>query len=517
MGPAASRCRISSRRGLASVLQDVGLEDRDLVHGQSIDTCASAHQCPESRAALRAITVFGTGSGQSAPDGATDVAEGGRRRGPRDPRQPDRWPCPRLHRRVTVMVTGPPPARSGRERDRVQQQIEVATMTTQSVGDTERRFAAHEHRDLALGLAYIAETVERSRAFSSTGALGPTPPHVGLARERTPAAPGVGSDLALSGVRRHRRDAVGDQASALRAPPDRSGIAALEVDSARWFGHSTPQTDADLVAHLSAIRALIAAHIEREDRFLLPLLEERGEVVGSDHPLAGRTDRPDRPHGRGATPGRMGIHRPSRSAEPVAATRISSSRSATGRRLHHFDPERVDLWVNCDSRGTRLEMHSCDAPPRDGVLVGADHRSSDRLGVSNEYVSLGGRLTVDAVDGMTIAALSSPAPILRRGGHSQAGTMPPSTWPHSSVGSCWPLTTFRTSRGAWPRRRHWPATERSSSFAEALSAMRGTARRPSQPVDASVRGTRTTAARPSCAIGLAGAEVGQSGGFASDA
>ena len=59
-----------------------------------------------------------------------------------------------------------------------------------------------------------------------------------------------------------------------------AGIAALQVDSARWFGHSTPQTDADLVAHLSAIRALIAAHIEREDRFLLPLLEERVEAVG---------------------------------------------------------------------------------------------------------------------------------------------------------------------------------------------------------------------------------------------
>jgi hypothetical protein len=86
--------------------------------------------------------------------------------------------------------------------------------------------------------------------------------------------------------------------------------------------------------------------------------------------------------------------------------------------LHHFDPERVDLWVSSDSRGTRLEVtratHRLETEFSWGPIT-----ITDRLGVTNEYVSLGGRLTVDAVDGMTIAALSSPAPILRRGGHSQ--------------------------------------------------------------------------------------------------
>jgi iron-sulfur cluster repair protein YtfE (RIC family) len=178
------------------------------------------------------------------------------------------------------MVTGPPPARSGRERDRVQQQIEVATMTTQSVGDTERRFAAHEHRDLALGLAYIAETVERSRAFSSTELWARLHHTLGwLENELRP-------HLAWEATWLYPEfDAIAGTPWATRLPryehrQIEAGIAALEVDSARWFGHSTPQTDADLVAHLSAIRALIAAHIEREDRFLLPLLEERGEVVG---------------------------------------------------------------------------------------------------------------------------------------------------------------------------------------------------------------------------------------------
>ena len=57
-------------------------------------------------------------------------------------------------------------------------------------------------------------------------------------------------------------------------------IAALETDSARWLGRSTPQTDADVVSHLSAIRALVATHIEREERFLLPLLEDRAPTTG---------------------------------------------------------------------------------------------------------------------------------------------------------------------------------------------------------------------------------------------
>jgi hypothetical protein len=86
--------------------------------------------------------------------------------------------------------------------------------------------------------------------------------------------------------------------------------------------------------------------------------------------------------------------------------------------LHHFDPERVDLWANCGSRGTRLEITRA-THRRETEFSWGPITITDRLGVSNEYVSLGGRLTVDAVDGMTIAALSSPAPILRRGGHSQ--------------------------------------------------------------------------------------------------
>jgi hypothetical protein len=52
--------------------QDVGLEGGDLVHGQSIDSCARAHQCRGS-----------------SSDGPIRPVEA---RGPRDPRESDGWP-----------------------------------------------------------------------------------------------------------------------------------------------------------------------------------------------------------------------------------------------------------------------------------------------------------------------------------------------------------------------------------------------------------------------------------------
>jgi hypothetical protein len=46
-------------------------------------------------------------------------------------------------------------------------------------------------------------------------------------------------------------------------------------------------------------------------------------------------------------------------------------------------------------------------------------RLVDRVPASNEYLTFGGRLVADHVDGMVVAVFTSPAPILRRGGHSQ--------------------------------------------------------------------------------------------------
>ena len=149
-------------------------------------------------------------------------------------------------------------------------------MTAQTlVEDGEARFAAREHRELAVGLAHIGETIERSRELSSSDlwarlhhALGwlehELKPH--LDREDTWLYPQF-DELAGTPWATKLMHCEHRQIEAL--------IAALKSDSARWLGRSTPQTDADVVSHLSAIRALITAQVEREERCLLPLLEGR--------------------------------------------------------------------------------------------------------------------------------------------------------------------------------------------------------------------------------------------------
>ena len=47
--------------------------------------------------------------------------------------------------------------------------------------------------------------------------------------------------------------------------------------------------------------------------------------------------------------------------------------------------------------------------------------------MSNEYLTFGGNLVADAVDDAVVAVFTSPAPLLRRGGHSQAWD-PPAEW-----------------------------------------------------------------------------------------
>ncbi len=84
----------------------------------------------------------------------------------------------------------------------------------------------------------------------------------------------------------------------------------------------------------------------------------------------------------------------------------------------HFDPERIDLWVTRSGRGTKLQIDR-STPDLDLPFSWGTVAIVDRLGVSNEYVVFGGRLTSRHVDGMTVVTFVSSAPILRRGGHSQ--------------------------------------------------------------------------------------------------
>ena len=86
--------------------------------------------------------------------------------------------------------------------------------------------------------------------------------------------------------------------------------------------------------------------------------------------------------------------------------------------LDHFDPERLAVWVTDGSRGGRLEITRATRPVDLDYSWGTI-RVVDRFGIANEFVSTGGRLSVDRVGDTALAVLTSSAPILRRGGHSQ--------------------------------------------------------------------------------------------------
>ena len=87
--------------------------------------------------------------------------------------------------------------------------------------------------------------------------------------------------------------------------------------------------------------------------------------------------------------------------------------------LQHFDPEAVDYWVTDQGRGERRTLTHEDPTPRSEDFAWGLIRLIDRLGISNEYLTFGGHLDAASFDDVVVAVLTSPAPILRRGGHSQ--------------------------------------------------------------------------------------------------
>jgi hypothetical protein len=88
--------------------------------------------------------------------------------------------------------------------------------------------------------------------------------------------------------------------------------------------------------------------------------------------------------------------------------------------LRHYDPEAVEYWVSQDDRGVRRTLTRESRLPMDGDFSWGLIRIVDRLHVTNEYLAFGGRLQADEVDGVVVVVFTSPAPLLRRGGHSQA-------------------------------------------------------------------------------------------------
>lgn len=87
--------------------------------------------------------------------------------------------------------------------------------------------------------------------------------------------------------------------------------------------------------------------------------------------------------------------------------------------FRHYDPERLGYWVSSGGRGSPRVLDRDTRLPLDVATSWGVLRTVDRLEVSNEFLSFGGRLLAERVDEATVAVVSSPAPILRRGGHSQ--------------------------------------------------------------------------------------------------
>ncbi|HET7726730.1 MAG TPA: hypothetical protein VFK54_05320 [Candidatus Limnocylindrales bacterium] len=88
--------------------------------------------------------------------------------------------------------------------------------------------------------------------------------------------------------------------------------------------------------------------------------------------------------------------------------------------LRHFDPEVVRFWETRGGRGCRVALDRRLALPFSRPFAWGRIEIEDRLGVTNEYLTFGGRLLGARVDDASVLVFESPVPILRRGGHSQA-------------------------------------------------------------------------------------------------
>jgi hypothetical protein len=87
--------------------------------------------------------------------------------------------------------------------------------------------------------------------------------------------------------------------------------------------------------------------------------------------------------------------------------------------LEHYDPEIVEFWINRGGRGVRTSLSSATTMPLELEFTWGQVRLIDRLGVTNEWLTFGGHLSAAWLGETMIAAFVSPAPLLRRGGHSQ--------------------------------------------------------------------------------------------------
>lgn len=89
--------------------------------------------------------------------------------------------------------------------------------------------------------------------------------------------------------------------------------------------------------------------------------------------------------------------------------------------FRHFDPESITVYAPEGDGAAAVTIRPLPAGTRSeqAVLWGHVH-VIDRLPVENRFLTFGGELRLAGLtDGLTIAVLASPAPIVRWGGHSQ--------------------------------------------------------------------------------------------------
>lgn len=88
--------------------------------------------------------------------------------------------------------------------------------------------------------------------------------------------------------------------------------------------------------------------------------------------------------------------------------------------LTHYDPELVEYWVSRNGVGRHEQItRQTPMPIDDQPFAWGEIRIVDRLHVTNEYLTFGGRLSAAEVDGVAVVVFTSTVPLLRRGGHSQ--------------------------------------------------------------------------------------------------
>lgn len=87
--------------------------------------------------------------------------------------------------------------------------------------------------------------------------------------------------------------------------------------------------------------------------------------------------------------------------------------------LAHYDPESVLYWTHQGLHDGPAVFDRSVALPLDTTFSWGALRVADRLGVANEYLTFGGRLTTATVDDQRIGVFATPGPMICRGGHSQ--------------------------------------------------------------------------------------------------